>query len=79
MALATSIDALILGIGYGLVEVNIYLAVIIIALITFLFSGSGLYLGKKIGEKINKSIEVFGGLVLISLGVKILIEHLYLF
>ncbi|MCT4586845.1 MAG: manganese efflux pump MntP family protein [Carboxylicivirga sp.] len=79
MALATSIDALILGIGFGLMEVNIYLAVIIIALITFLFSGSGLYLGKKIGEKINKSIEVFGGLVLISLGVKILIEHLYLF
>ncbi len=78
MALATSIDAMILGIGLGLIEDNIYLILLIIALITFLFSGAGFYLGKQIGEKINKSIEVFGGLVLIALGVKILFEHLYM-
>ncbi len=78
MALATSIDAMILGIGFGLIEINIWLAMIIIGTTTFLFSGIGVFVGDKLGNKINKRIEIFGGLVLIGLGIKILVEHIYL-
>jgi putative Mn2+ efflux pump MntP len=77
MALATSIDAMILGIGFGLIEINIWLAMLIIGSTTFLFSSVGVFVGEKLGNKINKGIEVFGGLVLIGLGVKILLEHIY--
>ena len=75
MALATSIDALVVGVGFGVIEVNIWLAMLIIGVTTFVFSSVGVYVGKKIGNKINKGIEIFGGLVLIGLGVKILLEH----
>ena len=78
MALATSIDALIIGIGFGFIDINIWLAIFIIGVTTFLFSFFGVYIGEKIGNKINTGIEVVGGLVLIGLGVKILIEHIYL-
>lgn len=77
MALATSIDAMIMGIGFGLIEVNIWLAMLIIGVTTFLFSTVGVFVGEKIGNKINSSIEIFGGVVLIGLGVKILTEHIY--
>ncbi len=75
MALATSIDALIVGVGFGLIDVNIWMAMLVIALATFLFSVVGVYLGRKIGTRINKGIDIFGGLVLIGLGLKILLEH----
>lgn len=77
MALATSIDAMILGIGFGLIEINIWLAMLIIGSTTFLFSSVGVFVGDKLGNKINKGIEIFGGLVLIGLGLKILLEHIY--
>lgn len=77
MALATSIDALIIGVSFGIVNVNILMAMLVIFVATFFFSSIGVVLGKKIGNKINKGVEIFGGLVLIALGTKILIEHLY--
>lgn len=77
MALATSIDAMILGIGFGLIEINIWLAMLIIGSTTFLFSSVGVFVGEKLGNKINKGIEIFGGIVLIGLGLKILLEHIY--
>ncbi|MCW3807098.1 manganese efflux pump MntP [Plebeiibacterium marinum] len=77
MAIATSIDALVVGIGFGVIKINIYQAMLIIGITTFIFSTVGVYLGKKIGTKINSGIEIFGGLVLIGIGVKILIEHIY--
>lgn len=77
MALATSIDAMVIGIGFGVISVNIWLAIGIIGLTTFVFSSAGVYVGKKMGNRINSSIEVLGGGVLIALGTKILIEHLY--
>ena len=58
MAFATSIDALIIGVGFGIIEINIGLAMIIIGLTTFLFSCAGVFIGEKIGNKINKGIEV---------------------
>ncbi|MBK3519916.1 manganese efflux pump MntP [Carboxylicivirga marina] len=77
MAIATSIDAMILGIGFGLIEINIWLAMLIIGSTTFLFSTIGVFVGEKLGNKINKGIEIFGGIVLIGLGLKILLEHIY--
>jgi len=77
MAIATSIDAMILGIGFGLIEINIWLAMIIIGATTFIFSTIGVFLGEKLGNKINKGIEIFGGIVLIGIGLKILLEHIY--
>ncbi len=77
MAIATSIDALVVGISFGLIEINIYLAMLIIGVLTFIFSTSGVVIGRKIGNKINAGIDVFGGIVLIGLGVKILLSHIY--
>ncbi len=77
MALATSIDALIIGISFGLIDVNIWLAMVVIGISTFIFSSLGVLVGKRIGKSINKGIEVAGGMVLIALGVKILVEHIY--
>ncbi len=77
MAIATSIDALIIGIGFGVTDVNIWFAMAIIGCTTFLFSGFGVLVGKKIGNRVNVGIEIFGGVILIGLGVKILVEHLY--
>lgn len=77
MAIATSIDALVIGISFGLIEVNIWLAMLVIGASTFIFSTVGVVVGKKIGKKINKGIEIAGGSVLVLLGLKILVEHIY--
>ncbi|PLX23858.1 MAG: hypothetical protein C0599_03320 [Salinivirgaceae bacterium] len=75
MALATSIDALIVGIGIGLLGETIWIPAIIIGIITFAFSFSGIYIGHHLGHKLNIKLELIGGLVLIGLGIKILLEH----
>lgn len=77
MAIATSIDALIIGVSFGLMEINIWLAMLVIGTSTFIFSSLGVIVGKKIGDRLSKGIEIAGGLVLILLGAKILIEHIY--
>jgi putative Mn2+ efflux pump MntP len=76
IALATSIDALFVGFSFGLLEVNIFVAVTIIGGITFLAAMLGMLFGKKIGNRFGKKMEIFGGLVLIGLGIKILLEHI---
>jgi len=76
ISIATSIDALIVGISFALIEINILVSAIIIAIITFLASMIGMLLGKKMGEHVSKKLDLLGGVVLIILGLKILIEHL---
>ena len=75
LSVATSIDALAIGITLSLVAGSIVLEVIIIGLVTFLLSYIGVMLGKKFGHIFENKIEAIGGLVLIALGVKILLEH----
>lgn len=78
LAIATSLDALAVGVSIGLhqeTSFNIYLSAIIIAIITFLFSGVGVIIGKKFGEKLQRKAELFGGCVLIIIGIKILVEE----
>jgi putative Mn2+ efflux pump MntP len=74
---ATSIDAFAVGISFAFLNISIITPVFIIGFVTFIFSLIGLQLGKYFGKKIGKSVEVFGGIVLLGIGFKILIEHLY--
>jgi putative Mn2+ efflux pump MntP len=76
LSVATSIDALAIGITLSLITSSIVLAVTIIGLITFALSYAGVLIGKKFGHFFENRIEALGGLVLIGIGVKILCEHL---
>lgn len=77
MAVATSIDALAVGITFALLpDVNIIAAVSFIGIITFVLSGIGVKLGSVFGGKYKSKAEFAGGAILIILGIKILIEHL---
>ncbi len=77
MAVATSIDALAVGITFALLpHVNIFAAVLFIGVITFIFSGLGVKLGNIFGCKYKAKAEFLGGAILILLGIKILLEHL---
>lgn len=77
MALATSIDALAVGITFALLpDVNIAAAVLFIGVITFILSAVGLKIGNLFGSKYKSKAEIAGGVILILIGLKILLEHL---
>ena len=76
LGLATSIDALIIGITFSLMNVNIFLAASIITGITFSMCIIGVKLGNILGCKFGKKAEILGGVILILMGTKILLEHL---
>lgn len=76
LSIATSIDALAVGITLAFLEVNILTAVLFIGCVTFLCSAVGVKIGHAFGTKYKSKAEIFGGAVLVFLGVKILLEHL---
>ena len=77
MAVATSIDALAVGIALAMEEnTNIWLSVTCIGVITFILSAIGVKIGSVFGDKYKKKAEIVGGVILIVLGLRILIEHL---
>ena len=77
LAVATSSDALAVGIARAMEEdTNIWLSIGVIGITTFLISGAGVKLGSVFGEKYEKKARVAGGVILILLGLKILLEHL---
>ena len=77
MAVATSIDALAAGIALAMEEdASIFLSVACIGVTTFAFSAAGIKIGSVFGEKYKAKAEIAGGVILILLGVKILLEHL---
>ena len=76
LSVATSIDALAVGISFAFLRFSILLSVIIIGVVTFLFSFFGLYLGSHTGKIFGRKIEIIGGVILIIIGAKILLEHL---
>ena len=75
LAIATSIDALAVGVTFSFLNVSIVEPVIVIGIITFLFSLAGTYIGEFFGHVFEDKIELVGGLILIGIGTKILIEH----
>ena len=76
MALATSIDALAVGITMAFLQVNIWLAILIIGVTTFLLSIVGVFIGNIFGTRYQRKATLAGGIVLLLIGAKILIEHL---
>lgn len=77
MSVATSIDALAVGVTFGLLEnINIWTSIGIIGAITFALCLVGVLIGVKVGARFQHKAEFLGGVVLIALGIKILVEHL---
>ena len=76
LAIATSIDALAVGVSFACIQVKLWSSVLIIGTITFLFSVLGVKIGNVFGSKYEKSAEITGGIILILIGLKILLEHL---
>ena len=77
MAVATSIDALAVGISLAMAgNVNIWIAVLLIGIITFIMSAVGVKIGNVFGSRYEKKAQAAGGFILILLGLKILLEHL---
>ena len=76
LAIATSIDALAVGITFAFFKVNLILAISLIGIITFVLSVIGTKVGNKFGDKYENKAEFVGGVILILLGLKILLEHL---
>ena len=76
LSVATSIDALAVGVTFAFLKISIVAPVIVIGIVTFLLSVLGVFVGDKFGHLFEKKVEILGGLVLIGIGTKILIEHL---
>ena len=75
-AIATSIDALAVGITFSFLKVNIISTVLLIGIITFIICFIGVIIGSKFGNKYEKKSQIVGGIILILIGIKILLEHL---
>lgn len=76
LSVATSIDALVIGMSFAFLNVAIISPVLVIGIVTFLLSFFGFLLGNKFGHLFENKIEILGGLVLVGIGLKILLEHL---
>lgn len=75
IAIATSIDAFVVGISFAIINIPVINPAIIIGVITFILSFIGVYLGKRLGYLFGKEIEILGGIILIGIGVIILIGY----
>ena len=76
LSVATSIDALAVGITFAFLRFPIFSSIIIIGTVTFLLSFLGLYMGSYASKAFGRKIEIIGGIILIMIGIKILLEHL---
>jgi putative Mn2+ efflux pump MntP len=76
LSVATSIDALAVGLSFSLLRVSITTPVIAIGVVTFLLSLAGFSFGNKLGKFFKHKVQIIGGIVLIAIGIKILLEHL---
>ena len=78
LAIATSIDALAVGVSFACIQVKLWSSVVVIGITTFLFSVLGVKIGNVFGAKYERSAGIIGGIILILIGLKILLEHLCL-
>ncbi len=76
LAIATSIDALAVGVSFACIQVKLWSSVVVIGLTTFVFSVLGVKIGNVFGSKYEKLAGIIGGIILILIGLKILMEHL---
>ena len=77
LSVATSIDALAVGLSLALLGVEIWYPAIVIGIVAFVFTAVGLHLGRRFGALFGKRMEILGGVILIGIGVRILIDHLF--
>ena len=78
LSFATSIDAFSVGITFSLFKINLFSTIIIIGIITFILCFIGVFIGKYIGNKFKNITSILGGIVLVILGIKFLIEHFHI-
>jgi putative Mn2+ efflux pump MntP len=76
LSVAISIDALVVGLSFAFLKVFVATPIIVIGAVTFILSFIGVFVGNKFGRAVGTKMEIIGGLILIGIGVKILIEHL---
>jgi len=76
MAVGTSIDALAVGVSFAFLSINIWFSGFLIGAVTFFASMVAIRIGKSAGKKLGPRVEVAGGIILVAIGLKILIEHL---
>ena len=76
LCLATSLDAVAVGLSLALINVNIVLTGLVIFLVTLVFSLAGVYTGNALGDRFGKRVEILGGLILVAIGIRVLIEHM---
>jgi manganese efflux pump family protein len=77
LAIATSIDAFAVGVSFSMIEVPVALAVLLIGVITFFISWAGIWIGSVFGHFFEKKFEIAGGIILIILGIKIVLENFF--
>ena len=78
MAVATSIDALAVGVTFAFLNVNVIFAVFTIGITTFIFSAAGIKIGNVFGLRFKSKAELAGGAILVLLGLKIFVEHIFM-
>lgn len=76
LSFATSIDALAVGVSFSFINIRIFFPAVIIGFMSFVMTVIGFLIGKKVGEMLGKRAEILGGIILIFIGIKILIEHI---
>ena len=77
LAIATSIDALAVGVSFAFLKINIWTAVLLIGVTTAAFSGIGVKIGNVFGCRYKSKAELAGGIILVVMGARILVEHLF--
>ena len=77
LSVATSLDALAVGLSFALLKIPILIAISIIGIITFAMSYFGVHIGNRLSFRLGNKAEIIGGIILIGIGTKTLIEHLY--
>lgn len=76
LSVATSIDALAVGLSFAFLQIPIFYPSIIIGIVAFVMTALGMFFGERLGRIVGKRVEVVGGIILIGIGVKILIDHM---
>jgi putative Mn2+ efflux pump MntP len=77
LSFATSIDAFAVGLSLALVKVPVILSIIAIGIVTLVLSAMGLLAGHKLGEKFGKNMEIVGGVILLGIGIRVVLTHLF--
>jgi len=77
LSIATSIDALAVGLSFAFLNIGIYSASFVIGIVCFLMTAGGMFFGHRLGRLVGKRAETAGGLVLIAIGIKIICEHIW--